>query len=397
MGIKISFTLKNDTHYAISYKNGRKTFEVQFFDGLLTCGFQYDYDRKMLSLASEAKKGDLVEIVVLEPRIELYVDGKLVDEEWPLGNRLFELGDGVFADGVTSVEEYTFEEQKQPDIISTFTNAEGWQPEKNVFVGDCMPHVDGGRYHVLYLKDRHHHSSKWGLGAHQFEHISTDDFVNWQIHPTVLPIEHSSEGSFCTGSWIKKGEKQYVFYTTRLPHGAPRPVKRTVSYDGYTYTKDESFKMYISDKYKVSVARDPKLVKDKNGIYHMFLTTVLLETNKGCLAHYVSSDFNNWQEEKPIYIASDGTHPECPDYIEYNGRYYLIYSLNGTAYYKISDDGFDNWREPKNPVIPCESVPKGAVYGGKIVFTGFKRIGGYAGTMTFKSAYADENGELVFE
>ena len=130
----------------------------------------------------------------------------------------------------------------------------------------------------------------------------------------------------------------------------------------------------------------------------MLITTVLLKENKGCLAHYVSDDLDNWKEaEMPIYVGDNGTHPECPDYIEYKGRYYLIYSLDGTARYKISDDGLTGWREPKNPIIPCESVPKGAVFGEKIVFSGFKRIGGYAGTLTFKSAYADENGELVFE
>ena len=33
----------------------------------------------------------------------------------------------------------------------------------------------------------------------------------------------------------------------------------------------------------------------------------------------------------------------------------------------------------------------------KLVFAGFKRIVGYAGSMTFKAATADENGELIFE
>lgn len=396
-GIKISFTLENDTHYSVAYKNGRKTFEIQFFDGVLVCSFQYDYDRKPLSMAADAKKGDSVELCVYEPRIEMYINGKLVDEEWPLQNRLFELGDEVFADGVTNVEECFCEEKEMPDVVSTFTGGEGWKPDETVFVGDCMPHVEGGRYHILYLRDRHHHCSKWGLGAHEWEHISTEDFENWQIHPKVLPIEKSAEGSFCTGSWIKEGEKQYIYYTIRLPHGAKRPVKRSISYDGYHYEKDESFELFISDKYKVSVARDPKLIKDKNGLYHMFLTTVLVDENKGCLAHYVSKDLDNWGEcETPIYVADDGTHPECPDFIEYGGRSYLIYSLNGKAYYKISDDGMTNWREPKDPSVPCESVPKGAVYNGKIIFAGFKRMGGYAGTLTLKSAVADENGELIF-
>ena len=63
----------------------------------------------------------------------------------------------------------------------------------------------------------------------------------------------------------------------------------------------------------------------------------------------------------------------------------------------VSDKPFEGFVMPKDPIIPCESVPKCAEWEGKLVFTGFKRINGYAGSMTFKTATADENGELVFE
>ena len=63
----------------------------------------------------------------------------------------------------------------------------------------------------------------------------------------------------------------------------------------------------------------------------------------------------------------------------------------------ISDSEFENFKSPKQPEIPCASVPKGAVWNEKIVFVGFNGIDGYAGTMTFKSATADIDGELVFE
>jgi hypothetical protein len=47
--------------------------------------------------------------------------------------------------------------------------------------------------------------------------------------------------------------------------------------------------------------------------------------------------------------------------------------------------------------IPCAGVPKCAEWNGRLVFTGFKAIGGYAGSMTFKAATALENGKLIFE
>ena len=60
----------------------------------------------------------------------------------------------------------------------------------------------------------------------------------------------------------------------------------------------------------------------------------------------------------PLY--SD--QPECPDYFEYKGKYYLVYSLRGTAHYAVSDQPFEGFKEPAQSVIPCESVPKGALW-----------------------------------
>ena len=105
-----------------------------------------------------------------------------------------------------------------------------------------------------------------------------------------------------------------------------------------------------------------------------------------------------WEDfGKPIYIAPSTDQPECPDYFKYNGRYYLIFSLKGRAHYMVSDKPFENFVMPDEPIIPCSSVPKCAEWNGKLIFTGFKDIGGYGGTMTFKAATSKENGELVFE
>jgi hypothetical protein len=130
----------------------------------------------------------------------------------------------------------------------------------------------------------------------------------------------------------------------------------------------------------------------------MFLTTSLSKEAKGCLAHYVSMDMESWEEiENPIYISPDKNQPECPDYFFYKGKYYLIFSLRGKAHYMLSDQPFDGFIMPTDPIIPCSSVPKGAEWEGKLIFTGFRGMGGYGGAMTFKTATAKENGELVFE
>lgn len=396
--IKISFKLDKMPCYAISHKNGRKTFEMQAFDGEMSIDVQYDYDRRPLRLTAKVKEGDSVDVILLPHRIELYVCAALTDEEWPKGDRLFELGDEINSTAYVSTEEYTENKAEVPSVISVFENAEGWYPGNGVFVGDCMPYRRGEEYHVLYLKDRHHHASKWGLGAHQWEHISTKDFKSWSIHPMAVPITDASEGSICTGSWIKDGDKEYLYYTVRMGGGIPAPIRRSVSCDGYHFEKDDTFGFTVSEKYHAASARDPKVVKGKDGLFHMFLTTSLIKEERGCLAHYVSKDMEKWEEiDHPIYISPAKDQPECPDYFKYNGKYYLIFSLRGRAHYMISDKPFEDFVMPSDPIIPCSSVPKGAEWEGRLIFTGFRGIGGYGGAMTFKAATSKENGELIFE
>ena len=192
--VKISFKLDRMPCYAISFKNGRKTLDMQAFDGEMSFDVQYDYDRRPLRMSAKVKENDSVEIILLPYRTELYVNGVLTDEEWPSGNRLLELGDEIVSGIGIRAEEYSAPEKNEPSVIAEIENADGWYPGNGVFVGDCMPYRRGEEYHVLYLKDRHHHGSKWGLGAHQWEHISTKDFKKWQVHPMAVPITDPSEG-----------------------------------------------------------------------------------------------------------------------------------------------------------------------------------------------------------
>lgn len=396
--LKIAFEINKLPVYSVSYSNGRKHIEIQAFDGVLTVSVQYDYDRRPLDLTSKIKEGDNVEAILLDHRIELYVNGEIKDEEWPDGARFFLPENSFTPDIGVKVTEFDHNEKVQPSVISTFENAEGWYPGNGVFVGDCMPYVKDNEYHVLYLKDRHHHRSKWGLGAHQWEHISTKDFNTWSIHPMAVPITESWEGSICTGSWIRKGDTEYLYYTVRRGKGKPAIITRSVSYDGYHFEKDRAFGFTVSERFHSQSARDPKVVLGEDGLFHMFLTTSLISEGKGCLAHYISSDMEAWEEaEEPIYTVPNSDQPECPDYFKYGEKYYLVFSLRGRARYLVSDKPFENFELVDDALIPCAGVPKCAEWSGRLIFTGFKVINGYAGSMTFKAATALDNGKLVFE
>jgi len=367
-------------------------------DNRVTCALYFSGKGQPLTLEAPVQAGEKIALRILAARLELWVNGALADEEWPYGERLY--GGEIPHPAITVTEEG----QKTADIPSvtgSFTHASGWRPGGGVYVGDCMPFSHEGRYHVLYLKDRRRHRSKWGLGAHQWAHISTDDGITWQQHPMAVEITDPIEGSICTGSWAKIGGKQYLYYTVRRSDGAAAPIRRSISQDGYHFTKDEGFAFTLSERYDGPSARDPKVFPGPEGELHMILTTTRKDNGRGCLAHLISRDGEVWQEEaEPFYTSPNTDQPECPDYVAFAGRYYLFSSLRGVAHYLYSDAPFGPWKVPEDPVIPCARVPKAAVWQDKLIFAGFQPEEDflrYAGTMTFKAATAAEDGQLVFE
>ncbi len=370
-----------------------------FAEARVSICIRYDFSELPLSLCAEAAPGDAVRVVLRPYRVELYINDRLMDEEWPCGRHMLDNctltdhGCNLRVSPAPAAKPY------EPAVLGTFQNAEGWQPEENVFVGDCMPHCHEGVYHVLYLKDRHHHKSKWGKGAHQWSHISSADMMHWQIHPMAVEIDDPAEGSICTGSWIYANGTHYLFYTVRMCDGSPAKICRSVSADGFHFEKDRAFAFALSDKYQPTAARDPKVFLGADGQYHMFVTTSLRKERVGCLAHLVSEDLTRWHEvESPVYIAPDWRgEPECPDYFYKDGWYYLVYSLRGIGYYQYSRHPFTDWQTPEQPVIPCKSVPKAAIWQERLIFTGFDGGGRYAGTMTFLEAVVQENGCLQFK
>lgn len=376
--------------------DGKPSFEAVLEGEELRVSAWYTAREEPLTLRAAAKPGDKAVFVYYPWRIELYVNGELKDEEWPFGDPLYPEGIRI-GGSVWPIFGPVPETQKQPAVIGTFTGAEGWYPGNGVFVGDCMPYACGDRYHVLYLKDRHHHGSKWGKGAHQWEHLSTADLIHWDCHPMAVAIDDPAEGSICTGSWILVNGVHQLYYTVRSCDGSPAPVCRSVSEDGFHFHKDKGFRFTLSERYTGNTARDPKVVHGEDGLYHMFVTTTQISSGRGCLVHLTSADGESWTENDPIYLApKDMWEPECPDYFTFGGKYYLIFSLCGRAHYLYSDEPFTGWQEPKDPIIPCSSVPKAAVWHDRIVFTGFRGIDGYAGSLTFMEAFAGENGELTF-
>lgn len=156
-------------------------------------------------------------------RWTMYVDGELLDNDFPFGypqwteHNTWELNSALVSKASFFTPAISPEATKAG--ASRIAAVQYWTPPgHNTWVGDVATIFHQGRYHVFYLFDRRHHQSKFGRGAHYFEHISTDDFRTWTEHEAATPLEEQWE---CIGTglpFVFNGQLcvSYGLHTTRI-------------------------------------------------------------------------------------------------------------------------------------------------------------------------------------
>ncbi len=151
------------------------------------------------------------------------VDGQLLDNDFPFGYPAWTEKNtwNLDAEFVSKAEIFLPAIKPTEELAKTRATApvQYWMPHgHNNWVGDVATFFHQGRYHLFYLFDRRHHESKFGRGAHYFEHISTTDFKTWTEHEAATPLEEQWEcigtgtpfvfnNKFCIG---------YGLHTTRV-------------------------------------------------------------------------------------------------------------------------------------------------------------------------------------
>ncbi len=357
------------------------------------------------------------------PKLDLFVDGVLMDEEWPVGRialpttRPLTLHTGAlqkasfwnralsddelvhFGGGAEKISKRESELLGPLRPLAQYWKPRGW----NKAVGDCMPFFHEGRFHLYYLFDRRGHGSKWGLGAHQWAHASSSDLVEWTQHPMAVPISEQEEGSICTGSVFFSRGDYHAFYAVRTADGSPARLTSAISKDGI-YFKKADWSIALKAPYSGPPARDPVVFRDPGSDLHrMLVTTELLDPQfagrGGCLAELVSKDLRTWEQRAPFIVPGFRDQPECPDYFTWNGWRYLIFSNYGVARYRMSREPDGPWLKPKSDAFdgPQARVMKTAA------FTNGRRLGavflpssgsGYGGDLVFREVVRHEDGTL---
>lgn len=245
-----------------------------------------------------------------------------------------------------------------------------YRPDPPYFAGDCIPFSHDGVYHLYYLLDENHHQGLGGLGGHQWAHAATTDLIHWQHLPLALSIDTDWEKSICTGSVVHHDELFYAFYATRYADGFER-LSCAISTDAIHFTKQAPNPLFNTpERYQGRDFRDPFVFHSPaDNQFHMLVSARLHALDQyrrgGCLAHFSSTDLGKWTVQEPFIVPGYLGTPECPDYFEWNGWYYLVFSIAGVARYRLARQPFGPWQTP--PIDTFDSsmarVMKTAAYG----------------------------------
>lgn len=397
--------------------------EVVRVDGVTGLRFSLLTDFRPAPLVLEGEITDAVIDVVVRAdavHVELFINGILVDEEWPAGavpagsDLVCRLGGddvcgiavergGIWSRLLSDAEITLLASGTEAAQVPPKPFAAYWTPPgHNTGVGDCMPFFHDGRFHLFYLFDRRAHRSKWNLGAHQWAHVSTTDLITWEEHPLAIAITEAWEGSICTGSLFFWEGQFHAFYATRTIDGSAAPLQEAISSDGIHFTKQPPFAR-LTAPYQSGPTRDPVVFRDEaTGEFTMLVTSELQKAGAahhgGCLARLMSTDLKHWKQCDPFLVPGYTDQPECPDHFEWNGWFYLVFSNHGVARYRMSRSPHGPWTKPV--VDAFDGTQLGVLKTAS--FTGGRRIGaaflrrekGYAGEVVFRELIQHGDGTL---
>ncbi|MBA3709037.1 MAG: hypothetical protein H0W83_09490 [Planctomycetes bacterium] len=251
-----------------------------------------------------AARGTVDVLVRMRPEvIALHCDGALMDEEWPFTDRrgigeprivrsdLVErltVADDVAAPSVSVADTARWLPDQRP--MGPF-----WRPPgENASAGDTMLCANGDELHLFWLADRRWHGSKWGVGAHQFDHAVTTDLLTWRRLPCAASIEEPWM-TVGTGSCVHDGKRFHLFWHNHGERfGAREGVFVSTSSDGERFGIEPGWNR--QDVVQPGVWRE-------DGRWRLLSGMRL----------YESGDLRDWRLADERFIdATDGISEECP-------------------------------------------------------------------------------------
>ena len=343
-------------------------------------------------------------------RIDLAIDGRIVDTEWPggqwsagasPGDAAVEIGAGVAQvriDGSALGDDATgWVAVADPPL------AQHWAPRgHNAWAGDTMFCVHDGKLHLYWLFDRRAGDSKWGCGGHQFAHHVTTDLRTWQAEGIAYPITESHELALGTGTVIVDADGVFHLYSRHCQErfGAeferlhPGGMHHATSTDGQHFTKLGPCPVAGSGRTIHDLGSEPGILRDADGTWHAAAASTRL----------VSRDLHHWQVADADFLPAVGwpctrsiTSNECNGWFTWNGWFYIL--LGRTGFWMSRTLTGPYWgasaAQPAWDVYDGLMVPQAIVFHGRCILAGWlAQHAGFAGHLVFRELLQRPDGNL---
>jgi hypothetical protein len=352
-------------------------------------------------------------------RIDLLIDGRLIDSEWPCGPWISGDDDVTIGAGV---EQFRAWDRVVDDAERGWTRgadpvlAQHWAPSgHNVFAGDTMWCVSGDRLHLYWLPDHRAGESKWGAGVGQFAHHSTTDLHSWTAHPLAYPLTEPHELALGTGAVIEQDGVFHLYsrhcqerFGPAFEALHPGGMHHATSTDGETFIKLGPCPISGSGRTRHDLGAEPGMLRDAAGLWHAAAAGTRL----------TSSDLHRWTVTDAEFLppvgwpctrylppvgssapASYVVSNECTCWFRWGDWHYLLSgrtgfwmsrSLLGPYWGAASEVVHPAW-DPYDGLL----VPQAIVFKQRCVLSGWlARSEGYAGHLVFRELIQRPDGNL---
>jgi len=217
--------------------------------------------------------------------------------------------------------------------------------------GDPKPIVHEGRTHVFFQNSPRADAFE----TMRWAHVVSDDLLRWTTLPDALvPDVDGPDAYGCwTGCVIRHGGRFHAFYTgVGAPDGGRQTVCHAESDDLIQWRKDPANPLIVPvapfATGPSAAWRDPQLRRTADGGFEMVLTAELDQGPKAlraCVARLLSDDLRSWRVDGVLHHPADVHRCECPEVVELDDRYVLLYSDYGVQV-RIADDPGGPYRRP---------------------------------------------------
>lgn len=284
----------------------------------------------------------------------------------------------------------------------------------NTWIGDVVNFYKDGIYHIICFRDRHHHSSRWGGGAHTMHHLTTKDFITWTEHGELIKLDEQWK-SVGTGTMFYHNGKYYFthgWHTSRMI-----PVQKTsrsmfeepylsdtftsVTYDeildknlypsGATYLVSSDGINFTPSNIQFHIAENPSVFVTSDNKLVMYAGY----GSDGC---WVADEIKGpWQKMGNLEMASGKMNPstECPSMFEHNGYKYLIAGRTGywmtqkdsNEFYDAAILGYDIYDGLFVPMATKDNKER-------IIYSGWLNGYGWGSVMIHRELFQGDDGRL---